>query len=104
MTWTARILTLYPGMFPGALGHSLTGRALEEGHWRLEVRNIRDVATDRHRTVDDTPAGGGPGMVLRADIVAAALDAAGAELPVIYLSPRGRRFAQARARALAAGP
>jgi len=91
-------------MFPGPLGHSLTGRALEQGLWRLQVRDIRDVATDRHRTVDDTPAGGGAGMVMRADIAAAAIDAAGGELPVIYLSPRGRRFDQARARALAAGP
>ena len=106
--WTARVLTLFPEMFPGPLGHSLIGRALEEGLWRLEVRNIRDVATDRHRTVDDTPAGGGAGMVMRADVAAAALDAAardgGADWPVIYLSPRGRRFDQARARALAAGP
>ena len=60
-SWTARVLTLYPEMFPGPLGHSLTGRALEEGRWQLEVKNIRDAATDRHRTVDDTPAGGGPG-------------------------------------------
>ena len=74
--WTARVLTLFPEMFPGPLGHSLTGRALADGLWRLEARNIRDVATDRHRTVDDTPAGGGAGMVLRADIAAAALDAA----------------------------
>ena len=106
--WTARVLTLFPEMFPGPLGHSLTGRALERGLWRLEVRDIRDVATDRHRSVDDTPAGGGAGMVLRADIAAAALDGADAELdraawPVIYLSPRGRRFDQSRARALAAG-
>jgi tRNA (guanine37-N1)-methyltransferase len=102
--WTARVLTLYPEMFPGPLGHSLTGRALEEGRWRLETRNIRDAATDRHRTVDDTPAGGGPGMVLRADIVAAALDAAAGQGPTLYLSPRGTPFTQARARALAAGP
>ncbi len=106
--WTARVLTLFPEMFPGPLGHSLTGRALADGLWRLEARDIRDVATDRHRSVDDTPAGGGAGMVLRADIAAAALDAADAglprtEWPVIYLSPRGGRFDQARARALAAG-
>ena len=104
MTFSTQILTLYPEMFPGPLGHSLTGRALEEGRWRLEVTNIRDAATDRHRTVDDTPAGGGPGMVLRADIVAAALDAAASDWPTLYLSPRGTPFAQARARALAAGP
>jgi tRNA (guanine37-N1)-methyltransferase len=102
--WTARVLTLFPETFPGPLGHSLVGRALAEGRWRLEIRNIREVATDRHRTVDDTPAGGGAGMVMRADIAAAAIDAAGAELPVLYLSPRGRRFDQGRARALAAGP
>jgi tRNA (guanine37-N1)-methyltransferase len=102
--WTARVLTLFPEMFPGPLGCSLAGRALEEGRWRLEVRNIRDAATDRHRSVDDTPAGGGPGMVLRADIVAAALDAAKADWPTLYLSPRGAPFTQARARALAEGP
>jgi tRNA (guanine37-N1)-methyltransferase len=102
--WTARVLTLYPEMFPGPLGHSLTGRALEAGLWRLETRDIRDAATDRHRTVDDSPAGGGAGMVLRPDIVAAALDAAAADWPVLCLSPRGRPFDQARARALAAGP
>src|SRR5690349_2681937 len=107
--WTARVLTLFPEIFPGPLGASLTGRALVDGRWRLEARNIRDVATDRHRTVDDSPAGGGAGMVLRADIAAAALDAAEsgqprAVWPVLYLSPRGPRFDQARARALAAGP
>jgi tRNA (guanine37-N1)-methyltransferase len=105
--WTARVLTLFPEMFPGPLGHSLTGRALEAGLWRLETRSIRDAATDRHRTVDDSPAGGGAGMVLRADVAAAALDAAASgepAWPVLYLSPRGRRFDQARARALAAGP
>ncbi len=106
--WTARVLTLFPEMFPGPLGLSLTGRALADGLWRLEPRNIRDAATDRHRTVDDSPAGGGAGMVLRADIAAAALDAAESGLPrdawpVIYLSPRGPRFDQARARALARG-
>ena len=105
--WTARVLTLFPETFPGPLGHSLTGRALRDGLWRLEVCNIRDVATDRHRSVDDTPAGGGAGMVLRADVAAAALDAADAghdrtAWPVLYLSPRGRRFDQTRARALAA--
>jgi tRNA (guanine37-N1)-methyltransferase len=107
--WTARVLTLYPEMFPGPLGQSLTGRALADGIWQLEPRNIREVATDRHRSVDDTPAGGGAGMVLRADIAAAALDAAEsghgrADWPVLCLSPRGRRFDQARARALAKGP
>ncbi|HET9067000.1 MAG TPA: tRNA (guanosine(37)-N1)-methyltransferase TrmD [Amaricoccus sp.] len=102
--WTARVLTLFPEMFPGPLGHSLTGRALTEGRWRLETHDIRAAATDRHRSVDDTPAGGGPGMVLRADIVAAALDAAPGEGPTLCLSPRGTPFTQARARALATGP
>lgn len=102
--WTARVLTLFPEMFPGPLGASLTGRALQGGLWALDPFDIRSVATDRHRTVDDSPAGGGAGMVLRADIVAAALDAAPPPGPVLYLSPRGRRFDQAMARALAAGP
>ena len=106
--WTARVITLFPEMFPGPLGHSLTGRALDDGLWRLEARQLRDSATDRHRSVDDTPAGGGAGMVLRADVAAAALNAADsgrprADWPVLYLSPRGRPFDQARARALAAG-
>jgi tRNA (guanine37-N1)-methyltransferase len=107
-TWTARVLTLLPEMFPGPLGHSLIGRAEERGLWRLDVRNLRDWATDRHRTVDDTPAGGGAGMVLRADVAAAALDgvASGwpaADWPVLYPSPRGPRLDQARVRRLAAG-
>jgi tRNA (guanine37-N1)-methyltransferase len=94
--WTARVLTLFPEMFPGPLGVSLLGRALADGLWRLEPRDIRDAATDRHRTVDDSPAGGGAGMVLRADIAAAALEAAEtglprADWPVLYLSPRGSR-------------
>jgi tRNA (guanine37-N1)-methyltransferase len=106
--WAARVLTLYPEMFPGPLGHSLTGRALADGLWTLEATNIRDFAGDRHRSVDDTPAGGGAGMVLRADVLAAAIDAADGgvareDWPVICLSPRGRRFDQGRARALAAG-
>ena len=75
MTFRATVLTLYPEMFPGPLGTSLAGRALEEGKWTLDARNIRDHAIDKHRTVDDTPAGGGAGMVLRADVLAAALDA-----------------------------
>ena len=104
--WTARILTLFPEIFPGPLGASLTGRALTDDLWRLETLQIRDFATDRHRSVDDTPAGGGPGMVLRPDIAAAALDAAEsghprADWPVIYLSPRGRRFDQNLARRFA---
>jgi tRNA (guanine37-N1)-methyltransferase len=94
-------------MFPGPLGVSLAGKALAQGTWSLEVRNIRDSATDRHRTVDDTPAGGGPGMVMRADILAAAIDAASAAddpRPRVLLSPRGVPLDQARIRDLAAGP
>lgn len=106
--WIARVLTLCPEMFPGPLGQSLTGRALAEGLWRLETVQIRDFATDRHRSVDDTPAGGGAGMVLRPDVTAAALDAAEsglsrADWPVIAPSPRGRPLTQERVRALAAG-
>lgn len=106
--WTARVLTLYPEMFPGPLGASLTGRALADGLWRLETVQIRDFATDRHRSVDDTPAGGGAGMVLKADVVAAALDAADpglsrADWPAIYLSPRGRPLTHGRVRALSRG-
>jgi tRNA (guanine37-N1)-methyltransferase len=106
--WTARVLTLTPEMFPGPLGVSLIGRAAERGLWRLEVANLRDWATDRHRTVDGTPAGGGAGMVMRADVAAAALDAVAsglpaAEWPVLYPSPRGPRLDQARVRRLASG-
>lgn len=105
--WQASVLTLFPEMFPGPLGHSLAGRGLERGLWRLEAIDIRGFATDRHQTVDDTPFGGGAGMVLRPDIVARALDAtAGAAdpRPRLYLSPRGERLTQARARELADGP
>jgi tRNA (guanine37-N1)-methyltransferase len=104
MTFAATILTLYPQMFPGPLGHALAGRALGEGLWSLDAVNIRDFATDRHRTVDDTPAGGGAGMVLRADVVAAALDAQPGGRPVIALTPRGAPLTQPRVRELAAGP
>ena len=104
MTFAATILTLYPEMFPGPLGHSLAGRALADGVWSLDVRNIRDYATDKHKSVDDTPAGGGPGMVLRADVVAAAIDSVGTGAPVLAMSPRGAPLTQARVRALAAGP
>lgn len=103
----ATVLTLYPEMFPGPLGASLAGRALEKDLWRLETRNIRDVASDRHRTVDDTPAGGGAGMVLKPDIVAAAVDAAlmpEDTRPRLLMSPRGRPLDQARVRELGAGP
>ena len=104
MTWSATVLTLYPEMFPGPLGHSLAGRALAEGRWSIETCNIRDSAADRHRTVDDTPAGGGPGMILRADIVSAAVDGVANGTPVIALTPRGVPLTQARIRDLAAGP
>ncbi len=105
--WQARVLTLFPEMFPGPLGHSIIGRGLERGLWSLATHNIRDFAPGKHRQVDDTPAGGGPGMVMRADVAAAALDAARAalpEAPAFYLSPRGAPFTQAQARELAAGP
>lgn len=94
-------------MFPGPLAHSLAGRALREGRWRCDSLQLRDFATDKHRSVDDTPAGGGAGMVLRADVVAAAVDHAGAiapHLPVFAMTPRGRPLTQARVRDLAAGP
>lgn len=103
----ASILTLYPEMFPGALGISLAGKALEAGSWSLEPVQIRDFATDRHRTVDDTPAGGGAGMVLRADVLARAIDATsppGDARPRLLMSPRGRPLAQQRVRELATGP
>lgn len=104
--WRATVLTLFPGMFPGPLGASLAGRALAAGIWELEARDIRDSATDRHRSVDDTPAGGGPGMVLRADILAAAIDAAAPApgRPRLLMSPRGRPLTQSRVAGLAAGP
>jgi tRNA (guanine37-N1)-methyltransferase len=102
--WTANVLTLFPEMFPGTLGHSLAGRALAAQDWGLSVTDIRDFATDAHRTVDDAPFGGGPGMVMRADVLDAALDSiADAPGPVIYLTPRGRRFDQELAESLAAG-
>ena len=105
MTWSATVLTLFPEMFPGPLGVSLLGKALANDLWRLEVRDIRDHGLGKHRTVDDTPAGGGPGMVMRADVAAAAIDAvARNDRPLIYLSPRGRPLTQARVRELATGP
>ena len=105
--WSATILTLYPEMFPGPLGTSLSGDALARGIWSLEARNIRDHGLGRHRAVDDTPAGGGPGMVIRADVLASALDAALAPddaRPRLLMSPRGRPLTQARVRQLSAGP
>ncbi len=104
MTFAATILTLYPEMFPGPLGTSLAGRALSEGRWSSEAVQIRDYTTDKHRSVDDTPAGGGAGMVLRADVLAAALDAQTPGRPVLAMTPRGRPLTQARVRDLAAGP
>ena len=104
MTFAATILTLYPEMFPGPLGVSLAGRALEEARWSLETVQIRDFASDKHRTVDDTPAGGGAGMVLKADVLAAALDSVPAGRPVLAMTPRGRPITQDRIRVLAAGP
>ena len=104
--WRATVLTLFPEMFPGPLGVSLAGRALMGGIWSLEARDIRASATDKHRSVDDTPAGGGPGMVLRADVLAAAIDAVDVapERPRLLMSPRGRPLTQAAVRDLAAGP
>jgi tRNA (guanine37-N1)-methyltransferase len=105
MTWSATVLTLFPEMFPGPLGHSLIGRAREKNLWSLEVRDIRDHGLGKHRTVDDTPAGGGPGMVMRADVACAAIDAVErVGRPLIYLTPRGTPLTQARVQALASGP
>ncbi len=107
MTWRASVLTIFPELFPGPLGASLAGRALESKIWTCEAVDIRDHATDKHRSVDDTPAGGGPGMVMRADVLAKAIDAvapADDTRPRILLSPRGRPLDQKRVRELAAGP
>ncbi|WP_027134476.1 tRNA (guanosine(37)-N1)-methyltransferase TrmD [Geminicoccus roseus] len=107
MGFAASVVTIFPEMFPGALGQSLTGKALERGDWSLETVNPRSFTQDRHQSVDDTPFGGGAGMVMRPDVIAAALDAAaptGDPRPKIFLTPRGRRFVQADARRLADGP
>ncbi|HUB97719.1 MAG TPA: tRNA (guanosine(37)-N1)-methyltransferase TrmD [Stellaceae bacterium] len=104
MPWQATLFTIFPEMFPGPLGHSLAGKALADGLWRLAAVDIRGFARDRHRTVDDAPFGGGPGMVMRADVIDAAIEGTAAPGPLIYLSPRGRRLDQARVTALAAGP
>ena len=105
MTWSAAVLTLFPDMFPGPLGASLPGKAREKNLWSLDVRDIREHGVGKHRQVDDTPAGGGSGMVMRADVAAAAIDAVPREgRPLIYLSPRGAPLTQARVRQLAAGP
>ncbi|WP_260921605.1 tRNA (guanosine(37)-N1)-methyltransferase TrmD [Novosphingobium sp. 9] len=107
MTFNATVLTLYPEMFPGPLGVSLAGRALERGDWAMNAVQIRDFATDKHRTVDDTPAGGGAGMVLKVDVLASVIDHArtiSPEAPVLAMTPRGKPITQARVRELAAGP
>ncbi|MXP29044.1 tRNA (guanosine(37)-N1)-methyltransferase TrmD [Porphyrobacter algicida] len=104
MTFAATILTLYPEMFPGPLGISLAGRALERGDWNCQTVQIRDFATDKHRTVDDTPAGGGAGMVLKADVLAAAYDSVADGRPALAMTPRGKPISQARIRNLAQGP
>lgn len=104
MSFKATVLTLFPEMFPGPLGLSLAGRALEQGIWSLEARDIRASATDRHRTVDDHPAGGGAGMVLKPDVLAAAIDAAPHEGPRLLMSPRGERLTQPLVRELAKEP
>jgi tRNA (guanine37-N1)-methyltransferase len=107
VTFRATVLTLFPEMFPGPLGVSLAGKALAEGLWSLEARDIRASATSKHRNVDDTPAGGGPGMVMRADVLAAAIDAAaphGDPRPCLLMSPRGRVLDQVYVAELAAGP
>ncbi|MBK20123.1 MAG: tRNA (guanosine(37)-N1)-methyltransferase TrmD [Rhodospirillaceae bacterium] len=100
--WTAKVLTLFPEMFPGPLGYSLAGKALDQGLWALEATDIRDFADDKHATVDDAPFGGGAGMVMRADVVARALEAVQSKTRPIYLTPRGRRLDQERVRGLAA--
>lgn len=105
--WHASVLTIYPAMFPGPLGLALAGRARECGLWRLDVIDIRDHAKDRHRSVDDTPAGGGPGMVMKPDVVAAAIDAAAPAndpRPRVLLTPRGKPLDQAQVRRWSAGP
>lgn len=105
--WTAVALTLFPEMFPGPLGHSLPGQALKSGRWALETMDIRAFARDKHRSVDDTPFGGGAGMVMRPDVVDAAIGGAleqYGDLPLVYLTPRGRPLDQARVRKMADGP
>jgi len=107
LSFCADVITLFPELFPGPLGASVIGRGMSEGLWSLKVTQLRDFATDKHRTVDDTPAGGGPGMVLKPDILASAIDAiapAGDARPKLLMSPRGKPLTQARVRELAAGP
>ena len=104
MSWQATVLTIFPEMLPGPLAYSLAGKALAAGIWRLETVDIRDFAGDKHRSVDDAPFGGGPGMVLRPDVLDAAIDGAGGVGPLIHLSPRGRPLDQERVRDLAMMP
>lgn len=107
MSFDADIVTLFPELFPGPLGASVIGRGAAEGRWSLRLTQLRDFATGRHRNVDDTPAGGGAGMVLKADVLAAAIDSISHQndpRPRLLMSPRGKPLTQARARALAAGP
>ena len=104
MTWRASVLSLFPEMFPGPLAHSLAGRALQSSIWSLHTVNIRDFATDRHRTVDDAPFGGGAGMVLRPDVVDAAIGSVADDRPLVFLTPRGRRLTQRDAQRYAAAP
>src|SRR5690242_16513246 len=103
MTWCATVLTIFPEMLPGPLAYSLAGKALDAGIWRLETVDIRDYARDKHRSVDDAPFGGGPGMVMRPDVLDSAIAAAGGPGPLILLSPRGRPLGHERVRELAAG-
>jgi tRNA (guanine37-N1)-methyltransferase len=104
MSWRATVLTIFPEMLPGPLAHSLAGRALAAGIWQLETMDIRDFARDKHRSVDDAPFGGGPGMIMRPDVVDAAIAGAGEVGPLIHLSPRGKPLDQERVRELSAGP
>jgi tRNA (guanine37-N1)-methyltransferase len=104
MSWRASVLTLFPEMFPGPLGASLAGKALAGGIWSLDAVDIRDFASDKHRSVDDTPFGGGAGMVMRPDVVDAAVAAVADDRPLVYLTPRGRPFSQRDAQRFAAGP
>jgi len=107
MPWRATVLTIFPELFPGPLGASLAGKALASGIWSCDAVDIRDFAADKHRSVDDTPAGGGPGMVMRADVLARSIDSVSQQddsRPKLLLSPRGKPFDQAHARELSAGP
>ena len=104
MSWRADIITLFPDLFPGPLGASVIGRGMADGLWSLNTTQLRSFATDRHHTVDDTPSGGGAGMVLKPDILAAAIDSVADERPRILMSPRGKPLTQARVRELASGP